>query len=195
MVRGAEDILTRAGYTLIIGNSDNELAKEEAYYRTFLERQVEGLLTVPTCEKAPESLNRLRERGIPIVYVDRFHAGVSADIVMAENREASQHCVQHLVAQGRRRIAIITGPLQLSNAREQLEGYRSALNMARLPMTRALVREGQFDHASGLACAQGLLSVRPRPDAIFCSNGLMACGALEAIEKAGLVCPDNIALA
>ena len=68
-----------------------------------------------------------QERGIPVIYVDRFHADMPGDIVIADDLEGSQRCVRHLVASGRRRIATITGPLQLSNARARLEGYRRAL--------------------------------------------------------------------
>src|ERR1700722_19189162 len=79
VVRGAEDVLTRAGFTLIIGNSNNDIGKEDSFYRTFLERQVDGLLTVPTCDDAPAILGCFHERGIPVVYIDRFHARMPGD--------------------------------------------------------------------------------------------------------------------
>jgi DNA-binding LacI/PurR family transcriptional regulator len=195
VVRGAEDVLTPAGFTLIIGNSDNDMIKEENYYRTFLERQIDGLLTVPTSDRVPDTLKQLSARGVPIVYVDRFHPGIPADLVMAENREASRRCVRHLAARGRTRIAIITGPLNLSNARERLQGYRRALKEERRRVIGAFIREGAFDRVSGREQTRALLALRPRPDALFCSNALMACGALEAIEEAGLSCPGEIALA
>jgi DNA-binding LacI/PurR family transcriptional regulator len=195
VVRGAEDVLTRKGFTLIIGNSDNDFAKEEAYYRTFLERQVDGLLTVPTCDDAPESIRGLRDRGIPVVYVDRSHLGVPGDIVMADNLNGSRRCVQHLIKTGRRRVATITGPLNLSNARTRLEGYRWALNQARLPEDNRLIREGAFDAVSGREHTRALLALSPRPDAIFVANALMACGALQTLEEAGLSCPADLALA
>jgi DNA-binding LacI/PurR family transcriptional regulator len=195
VVRGAEDVLTRAGFTLIIGNSDNDLAKEEAYYRTFLDRQVDGLLTVPTSDDAPTILNRFQERGIAVVYVDRFHAHMPGDIVMADDLEGSRRCVRHLAASGRRRIATITGPLNLSNARARLEGYRRALKQAHLPVDERLICEGRFDAASGRERTRELLSRTPPPDALFVANALMACGALQAFEEAGLSCPGELALA
>src|SRR5882672_3130061 len=78
VVRGAEDTLAAAGYTLIIGNSDNDRTKEEGYYRTFLERQVDGLLAVATSDTAPATLAHLHQRGTPVVYVDRAHVGIAA---------------------------------------------------------------------------------------------------------------------
>jgi LacI family transcriptional regulator len=195
VVRGAEDVLTRAGLTLIIGNSDNDLAKEERYYQTFLERQVDGLLIAPTSDNAPEHIKRFHDRGIPVVYVDRAHADVPADVVMMDNLEGSQRCVSHLIAAGRRRIATVTGPLTLSNARARLDGYRRALKQANLPQHDGLMREGCFDIASGHARTRELLAETPRPDAIFLANALMACGALKALEEANLTCPTDLALA
>ena len=195
VVRGAEDVLARAGFTLVIGNSDNDLEKEESYYWTFLERQVDGLLTVPTCDEAPQVLKSFRERSIPVVYVDRSHAGMPGDTVMADNIGGSEKCVRHLVARGYRRIAAITGPLNLANARARLEGYRRALKYARVPYETKWVREGSFDTASGRGRTKALLSLRPRPDAIFVANALMACGALEALHEARISCPEDLALA
>jgi LacI family transcriptional regulator len=195
VVRGAEDVLSRAGFTLIIGNSDNDLAKEESYYQTFLERQVDGVLTVPTCDDAPSILDRFQQRGIPIVYVDRFHTDAPGDIVMTDDLEGSRRCVRHLAASGRRRIAIITGPLKLSNARARLEGYRRALKEARQPEDERLILEGCFDTASGRERTRELLSLASPPDALFTANALMACGALQALEEARLSCPGDLALA
>jgi LacI family transcriptional regulator len=195
VVRGAEDVLARAGFTLVIGNSDNNVAKEETYYRTFLERQVDGLLTVPTSDEPPQVLKSFRERSIPVVYVDRSHTGMPGDTVMADNQGGSEKCVRHLAARGYRRIATITGPLHLANARARLEGYRRALKLARLPYDKKCVREGSFDTASGGDRTKELLSLRPRPDAIFVANALMVCGALEALHEAQLSCPEGLALA
>jgi DNA-binding LacI/PurR family transcriptional regulator len=195
VVRGAEDILTPAGFTLIIGNSDNDSAKEETYYQTFLERQVDGLLTVPTCDDAPAVLKRFQSLAIPVVYVDRLHSNMPGDVVMADDLEGSRRCVRHLAARGRRRIATITGPLNLSNARARLEGYRRALKQAHLPQDEQLIREGSFDVASGRARTLELLSLKTPPDALFVANALMACGALQALEEAHLSCPGDLALA
>jgi LacI family transcriptional regulator len=195
VVRGAEDVLTRAGFTLIIGNSNNDIGKEDSFYRTFLERQVDGLLTVPTCDDAPAILGCFHERGIPVVYIDRFHANMPGDIVMADDLDGSRRCVQHLAHSGRRRIATITGPLKLSNARARLDGYRMALKQARLPDDTRLNRQGDFDVVSGRECARELLSLSSPPDALFACNALMACGALQAIEELQLSCPVDLALA
>jgi LacI family transcriptional regulator, galactose operon repressor len=195
VVRGAEDVLTRAGHTLIIGNSDNDVAKEDDYYRTFFERRIDGLLTVATSDVAPPTLALLQERSIPIVYVDRCHLNTASDVVMADNSGGAHMAVRHLIATGRRDIAIITGPLQLSNARERLDGYHLALKEAGIAENRHWIREGDFDVASGYDQTRKLLAMRRRPAGIFASNAQMACGVLQALEQAGLTCPAQMALA
>jgi len=195
VVRGAEDVLTKAGHTLIIGNSDNDVSKENNYYRTFLERRIDGLLTVATSDVAPPALNLLRDRAVPVVYVDRFHADMPADIVISDNVAGARACVRHLISTGRRQIALITGPLHLSNARERLAGYRQALKEAGVTEKRSLIREGNFDTQSGFEQTRALLAARARPQAIFASSAQMAFGALRALEEAGLSCPADMALA
>lgn len=170
VVRGAEDILAAAGYTLIIGNSDNDFAKEESYFRMFLERQVDGFLSVATSDMPPASLTRLHQRGTPVVYVDRAHKGVATDYVGIDNLSGSEACLRHLTENGYRRIAIITGPLDLSNSRARLAGYRKALKAQGLTIRKSYVCEADFSQPSGVNCTLALLALAPRPDAIFVSD-------------------------
>jgi LacI family transcriptional regulator len=195
VVRGAEDILMRAGYAVIVGNSDNDAHKEETYYRRFLERQVDGLLAVATTDKPSKVLKQLILQRTPVVYVDREYASVPGDSVIADNLEGSKAAVGHLIDSGCTRVAIVTGPLHLANARVRLKGYQKALIEGGLLETKKLIREGAFDIESGFKQTNILLSVRPRPDAIFLCNAQMAVGALRALSEACISVPDEIALA
>jgi LacI family transcriptional regulator len=195
VVRGAEDVLVRSGYTVIVGNSDNDASKEEMYYRTFLERQVDGLLTVATTDEPSQVLKRLIIQPTPVVYVDRYYSTMPGDTVIANNAEGSRDAVCHLIDTGHTRVAVITGPLHLANARARLSGYKQALKERGLSQDKELICEGAFDIESGFTQTNMLLSVRPAPDAIFACNAQMACGALRALGEAGIALPDEIALA
>jgi DNA-binding LacI/PurR family transcriptional regulator len=194
VVRGAEDVLMRAGYAVIVGNSDNDARKEETYYRRFLERQVDGLLAVATTDKPSNILKQLILQHTPVVYVDREYASMPGDIVVADNLRGSNAAVRHLIDTGHTRVAIITGPLHLANARVRLKGYQHALIQEGLPKTKELIREGAFDIESGFKETSILLSVRPRADAIFVCNAQMAVGALRALSEAHIAIPGEIAL-
>lgn len=195
IVRGAEDTLLREGYTLVLGNSDNDLKKEELYYDTFRLKQVDGILAIVSpCERAPEYLLQHDSGVCPIVYVDRYHRDLQGDTVLLDDAGTSRRAVNHLFKLGHRQIAIITGPLLLNNARRRLEGYKRALTENKIGIEGRLIHEGAFDRASGYTLTKTILSLKPRPTAILASNALMAVGALHAFSDLGVSCPDEIAL-
>lgn len=195
LVRGAEDVLRDAGHTLIVGNSDGDVVKEQEYYRVFSARQTEGfLITASISSRAPEYLLHHDLRTVPIVFVDRYYRDMRADTVCADNADGSFQAVQHLLDMGHRRIAIITGPLQLVNARLRLEGYKRALTSAHIQIDDTLIREGRYDTESGFEQTLALLNLKNRPSAVFVSNAPMTFGCLRALRQNGVQCPDEVAL-
>lgn len=195
VTRGAEDLLLQEGYTLIIGNSDGEAGKQEQYYRTFCSKQVDGLLmVVAPAEHPPEYLGQHNCEALPIVYLDRMYRGLRGDGVMADNAGGSFDAVGHLLSLGHQRVAIITGPPQLQNARMRLEGYQRALEQYHVEVASELVREGRFDVESGYEQTKALLSLNNRPTGLFVSNALMSMGCLRAFAEYRVRCPEEIAL-
>jgi LacI family transcriptional regulator len=134
-------------------------------------------------------------RGTPVVCLDRLPPGISVDAVTVDNVRATRICVEHLLELGHRRIAMLTGSMLLTTARERVQGYKLALRRAGLPVDAGLVREGNFRIDNGYDLTSQLLRGPHRPTALFVSNGLMAIGALKAITALGLRCPEEIALA
>lgn len=102
--------------------------------------------------------------------------------------------VDHLIAQGHRRIGFINGEPWMDAARDRLKGYRQALATADLPFDPALVRDGDWMSGTGFEHALALLKQRRPPTAIFCANDLMALGALEAARQLGLAVPQQLSL-
>jgi LacI family transcriptional regulator len=195
VVRGAEDALLHDGYTLIIGNSDDDLKKEEAYYENFCTKRLDGILVIVSpSERAPEYLRRHNPEVMPIVYLDRYHRGLRGDTIKLDDLGASYQAVNHLLKLGHERIAFIAGPRELLNARMRLEGYKRALTDHGVPMEESLVRGGRFDLTSGYEQTKALIGLAPRPTALFVSNALMAAGSFRALSESGLRCPDEIAL-
>jgi LacI family transcriptional regulator len=96
---------------------------------------------------------------------------------------------------GHKRLAVITGPLKLTNAAERLKGFTRALNEAHIEIEPEFVQEARFDAASGYQAALRLLRMLPRPTAIFACNDLMAFGVLEATRELGLRCPEDLSIA
>ncbi len=193
LVRAVEDTARSAGYTLLLGNTDENAAKEEAYVELLHSRQVDGLILVASAGEHAY-LPALLEAGLPVVCVDRSLASLGADSVLTDNVAGAYQAVSHLIALGHRRIGIVTGLPGVTSTHQRLDGYRQALTEHGIAADPAFVREGDSRIEGGAARAAELLALPDRPTALFVTNNLMTIGAMRAIEDAGLRCPDDVAL-
>jgi DNA-binding LacI/PurR family transcriptional regulator len=155
----------------------------------------------PTCvisvaQLSAEEREELKARGIPFVVFDPT-TELPGDVpfVGATNWTGGQSAARHLIELGHRCIAMITGPDHILFCRARLAGYRSAMETAGLPVDADLVvTAGYLTRDEGYAAARTLLTLNPRPTAIFASNDLQAIGAYQAIREAGLRIPDDISV-
>jgi LacI family transcriptional regulator len=195
IIRGAEDRALERGFLLVTANTDEQIDRERRIVSALRSRRVDGILLAPTRGKDVDHIRRAIESGIPMVCLDRAPAGMKIDAVMLDNVRGSQECVRHLIRTGYRRIAIITGPLELGVARERLQGYEEALREAGIEVSKDLILEGDFRENSGYRLAKELLLQFARPSAILVCNGVMAFGVLRACDELGVRCPEDIAIA
>jgi LacI family transcriptional regulator len=187
VVRGVEDTLDRRGYTLIVGNSDSKLDKERKYYQTFMGKKVDGLvMIISPAQRAPEYLVHHKSNKVPIVYVGRMHPELQGDSVMLDDLGGSQQAVSHLLQRGHRRIGVVTGPLDLLDARLRLQGYKLALQERGIWPEEELIRQGHYDVRSGYEQTKALISLSPRPTGLFSSNHQMTIGCFQALAEAGM---------
>jgi len=195
VVRGGEDVLAREGFNLVVGNSDGDVQKEEAYYRTFLAKRVDGLLLVTSATAYPPAyLSRHNSEETPIIFINRDYQGIRADCVIADNLQGSYEAVCHLLNAGHRRVGIVTGPPGHIMALQRYLGYERALLAHGLRPDPELVREGQFDLHSGYEQTKSLLTLAERPTALFVCNVPMTTGALQAIFESNVPFPEELAL-
>jgi LacI family transcriptional regulator len=189
VVRGVEDIAYENSYRLILCNTDDDPQKEISYLNDLWSFLPAGLLIIPAVGSTISS-----NSGPPMVCLDRVPEGWKGDVVVVANYKGAYEAAKHIIRMGHRRIAIISGPLHLTNAGDRLEGFRRALRDARISIDPEYVQKGRFDRASGYACTVRLLRLVPRPTAIFAANDLMALGALSAVREFKLTCPDDISI-
>ncbi len=182
LARAVEDTARQAGFSVIVGNADENPGQQDHYVRILLERQVDGLIVVPTAETSP-LLHEAAARGDHLVLVDRPAADVDAPSVLADGTDAITELVDHLVHTGRRDLAIITGPDQAGSSRQRLAAFRDALARHSLPLPSSRVRHGDFRRDSGRIELAALLAGSSVPDAVFVANGSMALGAIEYLAK------------
>lgn len=192
MVRGVEDIAQGAGYSVILANSDEDLAKEARYLEVAAAEQMAGVVISPASSTRTK-LDVLTERGIPVVTVDRRLSTGRFDSVTINNSEVSRDATANLIESGCERVAFVAGPPVTTTARDRLAGYRAAMKAAGRDVSDDLIVTGDFRHEGGYQATRQLLRSSSRPDGLFVSNNLMTIGALDAINEAGLSVPDDIA--
>ena len=197
LARAVENTARQAGYSVIVGNADENPDQQDHYVRILLERQVEGLIVVPTIETSP-LLREAADRGHHLVLVDRPAEDVHAPIVMADGAAAIDDLVDHLVHTGRRDLAIVTGPDQAGTSRERLASFRAALARHGLALPEERIWHGNFRADSGHDALADLINSAVVPDAVLVANGVMALGALQFLaDRRGptVNIPDDLALA
>ena len=193
VVRGAEDAAQKHGYNLLLCNSDDSLDKEEKSIELLLSKRVDGILLTKAAEDFRPALQQMiKEVNTPFVLVMRTYPKLTKDAVITDDYRGAYEAVSHLARAGRKRIALISGPLKVSNAKERWEGFHDALKAEGLPYEEDLVIEGDYRLESGYRAGHSLFS--RRPDGIYVANHLMTVGLLKAAEETGLRCPEDFGL-
>ena len=136
----------------------------------------------------------LAGRGIPVVVGGRPPGGGTVSYVDVDNVAGARSAVAHLVARGRRTIATIAGPTDMSVGIDRLEGHRQALTAAGLAAEPALEAAGDFTQAGGAEAMRRLLDARPDIDGVFAASDLMAVGAIQVLRAAGRRIPEDVAV-
>ncbi|WP_328455571.1 LacI family transcriptional regulator [Streptomyces sp. NBC_00386] len=155
---------------------------------------VDGVLLVSSHSGDPVA-EELREAGVPLVACGKPIGLVSkVSYVAADDRDGARDMVTHLLSLGRRRIGMVTGPLDTPGGVERLAGYREVLAEAGVEADDRLIASGDYSRASGEAGAEQLLDRAPDVDAVFVASDLMAQGVLTALRKAGRRVPEDVAV-
>jgi LacI family transcriptional regulator len=191
--RGVEDVANANGLQVILGNTDESVAKETAYVELMVSTRVEGVIVAPAGRSA-KSLKPLLATAVPTVLVDRSLKDFPADVVRGDGLGGAQTLTQHLLRLGHQRIALINGHLHTSVARDREAGYRKALSDAGLEIDGSLISSGTWFIDDAEERAAAILATPNPPTAIVATNNFMAIGALRALRKRGLSSPTDVAL-
>ncbi len=196
VVHGIEQAATKAGYSVIICQSSEDVAQERRNIDTLLGAQVAGLLVSLARETRDfKHFDKVRKRGTPLVFFDRTPAGESVNAVVLNDRAGGYISTQHLLAQGCRRVAHIAGPRHMSIYQGRHQGYLDALAEHGLPADDALVAYSNMTQGDGERSMRDLLALPNPPDAVFAAGDSVALGALQVLKAAGLRVPADVALA
>ncbi|MFE3471621.1 LacI family DNA-binding transcriptional regulator [Streptomyces sp. B27] len=192
IVRGVGAALadTEMQLLLTLAGSDRERRRLAQYLTA---HRVDGVLLVAVHadDPLPELLEQL---GMPCVISGARHAAEPLASVDSDNFEGARAAVEHLVSRGRRRVATITGRLEVYGAQRRLDGYRAALATAGLLPDERLIAPADFTEEGGARAMRELLARRPDLDAVFAASDVMAAGARQVLREADRRIPEDVAL-
>ncbi|WP_225842518.1 LacI family DNA-binding transcriptional regulator [Streptomyces albus] len=191
ILRGVSTELAETDMQLLLTLIRDERGRER-FRQYAAAHRVDGVLLVSVHGDDPLP-DLLRDIGMPAVISGRRSHDEHVPYVDSDNLLGAQLAVEHLIGRGRRKVATVTGPLDMYAARCRLDGYHEALRAAGRPDGH-LVEEGDFTEEGGHRAMRLLLEREPGLDAVFCASDVMAAGARIALREAGREVPDEVAL-
>ena len=192
LIRGIDSAARQRGLHLLVSSFSPTEADLTLALRTVRSR-IDGLIVMAPDLDVSSAL-RLSRGATPTVLINPEAEVPGCDSISIANFDGAYAMVRHLLRLGHRRIATIAGSARNIDARERLDGYRTALRDSGLAPAAELEVHGHFTERSGYEAAIELLKRKPRPGAIFVANDHMAVGALGALQDAGVRVPQDVAV-
>lgn len=189
---GVSRALAPTGMQLVLLIAQSVKDYETSVLRYLRSGHADGALFVSMHGRYPIDLGRI---GVPVVSTGRPVCAQAArySYVDSDNHGGAQRAVHHLIRSGRKTIATIAGPSDMTPGIDRLAGYRSAIG-ATMTYNPGLVAYGDFTQPSGEHAIHMLLERRPDIDAVFVASDLMAMGVLRGLRRAGRRVPDDVAV-
>ncbi|MEW4922873.1 LacI family DNA-binding transcriptional regulator [Algibacter sp. 2305UL17-15] len=195
IIEKIEDILNEKGYNVIITQSNESYKKECRSIEALLFTQVDGIIA----SMANETVNldyykKIKDKGIPLILFDRGENDLDVDYIGIDDYLSSHIVIEHLVAQGCKRIAHLGGFSHTRIYKNRIRGYVDALEKHNLPIENDLIYECNLRKVDGRDIMKKLLELPYRPDAVYASGDYAALGALEVMKEQNIRVPEDIAL-
>jgi LacI family transcriptional regulator len=194
-IEGIEAVLNKAGYHLIITQSNERVEKEKICINSLISSRVDGIIISISWETIDLShLIAAQNKKVPLIFFDRIPRDFEASKVMLNDFQGAYQATEYLINNGNKRIAFLGGPLHLQIYSERFRGYKTALEDYNYPVDLSYVIENCLTQESGVEAAAHLLSLAKKPDAIFSSSDYSALGALVYCKENGLKIPEDISI-
>jgi LacI family transcriptional regulator len=194
IMRGLEDRLGEAGYTLLTVNTDNDPERERIQMAALRARQVDGLIAA-TARLDVELLAQVAADGIPVVLVNRSLEDGSLPAVTVNDRQGIGLAVEHVVSLGHERIGHVAGPQNVSTGHQRRLGFVEAMRAAKLEVPEAWISvSSAFTESEGARTCEELIEHEPRLTAIVAANDRLAIGCYDVLEARALRCPEDVSI-
>lgn len=187
-----QEYAEKYGYTVLIGNTNESEIKSRSIINTFIGRQVDGLIIIPT-EDGENNVKLLLESKVPIVLLDRWFPDLPASHVIVDNFQASKKAVEYLIGEKCKRIAFVVYHSELSHMLERKRGYIKGMEQAKLYDPK-LIKEVRYDFLKEDIdkAMDELLEGDQRVDAIFFATNSISMIGIRNILNHKLRIPKDV---
>ena len=190
MLRGATEACNRRGYQLILSLFTVSMDSKRLRDSVLRSGYIEGVISA-NASLDDELIPSLLKEGLPFITIGR-HPDPRVGYVDVDNAGGARMATEYLLRLGHRRIAVITGPGDMTPAQDRLAGFQAALAPYRVDLPDEWIVEGDFTETGGRRAMEQLLV--HKPTAVFVSSDSMAIGAVRAIKEEGLRVPGDISV-
>lgn len=188
-----EQELRKAGYSMLLMNSDGDTATENSNITQLRRRKVDGLVASLVSENAFELKNTLENLNAHIVLLDRKVADLRASSILSNHDKGVEDGTLDLISRGHSRIAFISGSPFVYTTRNRLKGFKSAFKKAKLAYPADLVLLGEFDEKYAESATKKIFSQKNQPTALITGGIGSTAGALRALKKLKLLPGKDLA--
>ncbi len=194
MARYIENEAAKLEYQVMFGSSDENPEKLENLINMFTSRQVDGMIIVPVFQ-SKNFLISLQEQSIPFVFIDRYCEGVDEDAVVSDNYLGSYQLTRLLIEKGYKKIAAFANDLHLSNIKERMHGFATALKDSGLDYpVDDFMYEVDLDQIDTRVEAVLKQALKNGCDAFFFANNKIGISSLKYFDKVDLTIPEDIGI-
>jgi len=190
--RIVEDEAFKAGYILVFGSSDEDEVKSAFVLDTLLNRQVDGLIVIPS-DGTQKQISNLARRKKPFVLFDRYFQEIPSNHIILDNFKATYTATRHLITKGHRKIAFIAYKTSLIHMKERIRGYTEAMKEAGLDNSNYLA-EIKFSHSykDFENNFRAFLRKSRKIEALLCANNGLSIDSLYYAHQNCIKIPENI---
>ena len=195
VIKGIEDAAIPEGYSLFLGNTNFDVDRGSTLIRSFVDRRVDGVIVLFS-RASEEWLTTLSSHNIPVSIVDRDPGlpPLEAVSIAVDFEPGIRDAVAHLVELGHRRLAHVSGPLNLHTSLKRRDIFLEAVASHGIDASEVKCVEGDFHIEGGRLAAKALFEDETWPTAIFAANDLMAIGVLAEARSRDLRIPQDLSV-
>ena len=193
MAKNIEKWASKAKYSIILIDSDEDVEKEKIQVLNMMSRKVDGLIVAPVGDSY-QHFTKIVKQKVPLIFVDRYFTDSTIPYITSDNYQGSYDATQELIKNGHTRICLIRGRSANELVQERTQGYIDALKNATIEVSEELMVGNSFSIQNGFESTEHVMQLKNPPTAIFAMNNLIGFGVLKAVKELGLKIPQAVSL-